>query len=133
MCKFTKKYYNQTTQSSDQTQGQEMFQHTLLTSKPATMTQSAQITIRPDGHKAMRLIRSKIKWWAIFMQIHQQMAYSGYPILGAEIARYPGIFVCSPVYLYVMSVLPFRSILNISDELNQRIYHMNGVKHYLYG
>ena len=33
--------------------------HPLLTSKPATMTQSAQITIPPNHHKALRSSRSK--------------------------------------------------------------------------
>ena len=38
------------------------FLHTLLTSKLATMTQSAQTTIPPNRHKAPGLSGSKIKW-----------------------------------------------------------------------
>ena len=41
------------------------FYQTLLRSKPATMTQSAQNTMPPNCHRALGLSHSKIKWGAI--------------------------------------------------------------------
>ena len=38
------------------------FKQPLLTSKPATLTQSAQTTIPTNSYKALGLSRSKIKW-----------------------------------------------------------------------
>ena len=48
------------------------FQHPLLTRQPATMTQSAQTIIFPT-----RLSCSKIKWYAIYIQIYQQACDRG--------------------------------------------------------
>ena len=39
-----------------------LFQHRQLTSKPITMTQSAQTTFHPNPHKAMGLSRGNSKW-----------------------------------------------------------------------
>ena len=50
-------------------QGQRTFLASLLLTKPATMTQSAQTTITPNQQKALGLSRSKIKWWAIYIYI----------------------------------------------------------------
>ena len=41
--------------------GKKRFQHGLLTSKPATMTQSSQAIIPPNHHKALGMSRSKKK------------------------------------------------------------------------
>ena len=45
----------------------------LLTSKPATMTPSTQTIISPNYHKIQECGRSKINWWAIYMQYYQDM------------------------------------------------------------
>ena len=63
------------------------FQHPLLTSKPATVTQSAQSAIPLNLHKALGLSRSKMKWYATYIQIYQVMSQPDYPILGAKIGR----------------------------------------------
>ena len=47
----------------------ERFQHPVVTSKPATMTQSAQTTIPPNHHKALALSHSKMKWSAIYSNL----------------------------------------------------------------
>ena len=46
---------------------QTLFWH--VTPQHATVTQSAQTTIPPNHHKALQLSRSKIKWWAICINV----------------------------------------------------------------
>ena len=61
--KTTKKSDSYTTiPNSDTPRATKCFQKTLLTSKPASMTQSAKIMIPPNQHNVLRLTPSNIKW-----------------------------------------------------------------------
>ena len=50
--------------SGDSQGVRKRFKHTLLTSEPATLTQSAETTIPSNYHKVLGLSCSKIKWRA---------------------------------------------------------------------
>ena len=54
-CPYLSKCHRPPRPRSRGNHGQNTFQHPLLTSKPATMKQSAQTTVPPNHHKAMGL------------------------------------------------------------------------------
>ena len=43
------------------------------------MTQSAGTTIPPNYHKALGLSHSRMKWWAIYIPVYQEVSHSDLP------------------------------------------------------
>ena len=88
------------------------FQHPLLTSKPATMTQSAETTIPPYQHYIFSIIFFFIYLFIFFYHFHTLY----YVLRKCWVRFYNGKLPSPPAVVYLFQICTYVSLANMSQS-----------------